>query len=142
MKIRNILTNLPVAVMLLMMGYFLTACNDDDTSSSQASEVKPEVMVLFSFDGLGDGSYNDQILRGIKLMENDHNQDMTIRFVTPSNMEEAEAYCNSWWENIDNPVNEKGNVPRRLLVLASSDYVDMRLSCGASAVSDSEGLRL
>ena len=126
MKIRNILTNLSTAVMLLMAGYCLTACNDDDTSSSlQASEVKPEVMVLFSFDGLGDGSYNDQILRGIKLMENDHNQDMTIRFINPSTMEEAEAYCNSWWENIDTPVDEKGHIPRRLLVLASSDYVDM-----------------
>ena len=126
MKTSNILTHLSVAVMLLTMGFCLTSCNDDDDASpSQASSVKPEVMVLFSLKGLGDGSYNDQILRGIKLMENEHSQNMTIKFITPASMEEAEAFCNSWWENIDEPADEKGHIPRRLLVLASSDYMDI-----------------
>lgn len=124
MKTSTFLTTLIVAVMLLGTGFGLTACNDDDDSSN-ASGVKPEVLVLFSLDGLGDGSYNDQILRGIKLMENEYNQKMSIRFVNPKTMEEVESLCTSWWEKIDEPADKKGTIPRRLLVLASSDYIDL-----------------
>ena len=36
-------------VMLLGMSYGLTSCNDDESNSSP-SEVRPEVLVVFSFD--------------------------------------------------------------------------------------------
>ena len=79
MKTNNLLATLMAVAMLLGMSYSLTACsNDEDESNSSPSEVRPEVLVLFSFDGLGDGSYNDQILRGIKLVENEYNQKMSI----------------------------------------------------------------
>jgi len=125
MKTYNLLATLMAVAMLLGMGYSLTACsNDEDESNSSPSEVRPEVLVLFSFDGLGDGSYNDQILRGIKLVENEYNQKMSIKFVNPKDMEEVESLCTSWWANIDKPADKKGTIPRRLLVLASSDYIE------------------
>ena len=94
MKTRNLLAALMAVVMLLGMGYTLTACsNDGDESNSSSSEVRPEVLVVFSFDGLGDGSYNDQILRGIKLVENEYNQKMSIKFVNPKDREEVESLC-------------------------------------------------
>ena len=106
MKTSNLLTTLLAAVMLLGTGFGLTACNDDDDSAN-ASTVKPEVLVLFSLDGVGDGSYNDQILRGIKLMENEYNQKVSIRFVTPKSMEDVESLCTSWWAKIDEPADKK-----------------------------------
>lgn len=133
MKTSNILTRLSVAVMLLTMGYCAISCNkDDDTSNAETPAVQSEVLVLFSIAGLGDGSYNDQILRGIKLMENEHSQGMAIRFITPANLEEVESVCTSWWENVDK-TDEKGRLPRRLLVLASSDYVDIARRVFANA---------
>ena len=134
MKTNNILTHLLAAVILLTIGHCVTSCNkDDDTSNDETPTVQAEVLVLFSIDGLGDGSYNDQILRGIKLMENENSQGMTIQFVTPSSLEHVENVCRSWWEDVDKPSDEKGHIPRRLLVLASSDYVDIARKVFANA---------
>ena len=134
MKTSYILTKLLAAVMLLTIGHCVTSCNkDDDASNTETPTVQSEVLVLFSIDGLGDGSYNDQILRGIKLMENENSKGMTIRFITPTSLEDVESACKSWWENIDKPIDDKGTVPRRLLVLASSDYVDIARQVFANA---------
>lgn len=134
MKTSNLFATLMTVITLLGTGFGLTACNDDeDGTNAQTSSVLPEVMVLFSLDGLGDGSYNDQILRGIKLMENEHTKKMSIRFITPASMEDVESVCRSWWENIDKPADAKGHIPRRLLVLASSDYVDIARQVFADA---------
>ena len=122
-----------LAVMTTLLGFSLTACNSDDEQTLPSPTVLPEVTVVFSLDGLGDGSYNDQILRGIKLMENENSQKMHIRFLTLSSMEEVEAFCRSWWENIDEPADGQDIAPRRLLVLASSDYVDMARQVFAGA---------
>lgn len=126
MKTSSILIQVLAAVMLLTLGHSTTSCNKDDgTVNTQTPEVQTEVLVLFSIEGLGDGSYNDQILRGIKLMENENSKGMTIRFITPSSLEEVESVCKTWWEDANKPIDEKGTIPRRLLVLASSDYIDI-----------------
>ena len=99
---------------LLLLLSLMQSCKKNDTPES--SEY-PEVLVLFSPDGLGDLSYNDRILRGIELFMNKEETDFYIGFMSPEDYEMAEFLIGQWWE-------EKGSA-RRLLVLTDPAFANM-----------------
>ena len=82
-------------------------------------------MVVFAPGGLGDRSYNDQVLRGIEVAANEVEEDYYLSFYSPEDLEEAGFLIDYWWATKDVPVDDEGNIPRRLLVLGSPDYSDM-----------------
>ena len=85
----------------------------------------PEILVLFTPDGLGDMSYNDQILRGIELFMNEPDPLFYISFITPDDLEDVEFLVQMWWDDRDISYEEDGSIPRKLLVLASTEFADI-----------------
>lgn len=114
----------PLLWILLGMAV-LCSCSEDEPEQDDTKHIMPEMMVIFSPDGLGDGCYNDQILRGIELMLNEHEQDVNIMFITPNDLEDVAFLTQYWLETLDEPSDEEGNIPRKLLILASSEYADI-----------------
>lgn len=89
----------------------LFAACEKDTSASISSE--PTVRVIFASSGLGDMSYNDNILRGILQARQEHS--FQLEYVTPRNEEEAERTLATW--------KKEGDDPRSYFtILAASEY--------------------
>ena len=97
----------------------------DKIDQPEESFVYPEVLVLFSPDGLGDMSYNDEVLRGIELFMNEKDPKFYISFLAPEDLEDVEFLIQMWWDEKDYTYEEDGTIPRKLLVLASSEYADI-----------------
>ena len=107
---------------LLLAPVFFISCRKEPEDAQEGA--LPEILVLFDPGGLGDRAYNDQILRGVELAINDIKKDFYISFITPEDLEDVAFLIESWWEDRD-LTDENGLVPRRLLVLASSDYAEI-----------------
>lgn len=108
---------------LILAPVLLLSCNKENKAEPQTA--LPEITVVFSPGGLGDRSYNDQVLRGIEVAANNIEEDYYLSFFSPEDMEEAEMLIEFWWLIKDEPGDEEGNIPRRLLVLGSQEYADM-----------------
>lgn len=106
-RIRTILCKM----LLLAVAACVTACEDDDASSSLTGT--PQVTVMFSLGGVGDGGYNDQILRGVQRVAK-ANEEVEMRLVSPDSVGEVEKRLAEW---IAEPCNG-----RSLFVLAGNDY--------------------
>ena len=102
----------------------LQSCKKIDVPK-EAETAYPEIMVLFSPDGLGDMSYNDEVLRGIELFMNEPDPVFYISFMAPEDLEDVEFLIQMWWDEKDISYYEDGSIPRKLLVLASSEYADI-----------------
>lgn len=76
-----------VTVLLL---WVITACEKEATVISP----KPTVRVLIASSGLGDMSYNDNILRGILEAQQEHG--FQLEYVSPRNAQEAKATLRVW----------------------------------------------
>ena len=123
---------------VLILVASLVSCKKDDPE--EQTKPLPEIMVLFSPDGLGDMSYNDQILRGIELFMNQEDPEFYISFMAPYDLEDAEFLVQWWWDEKEYYTEEYGypdGPPRRLLVLASTEYADI-----ARAVVDPEQINM
>ena len=99
----------------------LQSCKHVDPETPDESNL-PEILVLFSPDGVGDMSYSDQVLRGIELFMNEPDPVFYISFIAPDDLEDAEFLTQMWWDERDISYSDDGTVPRKLLVLASPDY--------------------
>lgn len=76
----------------------LFACSGEDTSSSLLSEEEEKtVCLLFSPNGLGDASYNDQILSTVSRYTFARDG-IDLDYFSPKSLEEGEAYFNQWLE--------------------------------------------
>ena len=109
---------------LILAPVVFSACNKEATDKGQPSAL-PEIMVVFSPGGLGDRSYNDQILRGIEKAANEIEEDYYLSFYSPESMEETEMLIEFWWMLKDIPADEEGNISRKLLILGSQEYAEM-----------------
>jgi len=98
------------------------SCSKDVPEQSSAY---PEILVLFSPDGLGDMSYNDEVLRGIELFMNEKDMDFYISFMSPTDYDIAEFLISAWWDERNAATDDDGTVPRKLLLLADSGYADI-----------------
>lgn len=96
---------------LFLVGMLVhSSCHSDENITTQ---VQPQVYLMFSVGGLGDGGYNDQILRGVQHTATQH-PDVHISFSSPFSMEKAEKTFKEW-------VNEK-EYGKSLFILAGSEY--------------------
>lgn len=107
----------------LLVLALLQSCKKD--VPGKPSSAYPEILVLFSPDGLGDMGYNDEVLRGIELFMNEKDMDFYISFMTPTDYEIAEFLIRMWWAERNAATASDGSVPRKLLLLADSGYADI-----------------
>lgn len=117
----------PIRLSVILAGLLalaaLQSCKKD--YMPQLSELYPEILVIFSPDALGDMSYNDEILRGIELFINEPEPVFYISFISPEDLFDVEFLIQMWWDERDISYEEDGRIPRKLLVLASSEYADI-----------------
>lgn len=89
----------PVKLIAVLL-FCLSACTTDKILETPDSPSRL-VRVLFSPNGLGDLSFNDDILRGI-LHEKEHNN-FRLEYLSPVDMVEAEAVLCRWQEEDTDP---------------------------------------
>lgn len=87
---------MPYLVITLLL--LNTACKEKEPFLPPP-EATPTVRVLFSISGLGDLSYNDNILRGI--MEEQKESSFQLEYVAPRDEAEAEEILHKWQANDD-----------------------------------------
>lgn len=88
---------MPYLVMTLLL--LNTACSEKEPLTS-SPEIVPTVRVLFASSGLGDMSYNDNILRGI--IEEQKESSFQLEYMAPTNDIKAEQILQNWRVD-DNP---------------------------------------
>ena len=104
-----------VAALLLSLS---TACKEED-SSLPVPEAVPTVRVLFASSGLGDLSYNDNLLRGI--LEAQKENYFKLEYTVPKDEAEAEQVLRNW---------QKEDDPRLYFnILAASEFEDIVRRC-------------
>lgn len=94
-----------------------TACSNEDSPS--ATEPIPTVRVLIASSGLGDLSYNDNILYGILEAQKENN--FQLEYIAPRDEAEAKEILLKWQAD-DNPQNY-------FTILAASEYEDLARQC-------------
>ena len=123
------------------MSFALLACSDSESSVVAAREPVANVTLLASINGVGDNSYNDQILEGV--FRFNKNSGIPVRVLQPDSLEEARQMVQEWLKNYS-------AADSSLLILASSAYqpmaqnLDVRLTGKGSRIllleADSLGL--
>lgn len=88
------------------------SCSSDD-SDTVPSVPEGKICVLFSTGGLGDGGYNDMLMRGLQQFRED-NPDVWLQHISPDSAAEGVKLLNAWTEY------HRGE--RLLCVLAGSEY--------------------
>lgn len=104
-----------ITTVLLLVG--MTACEKETTALSP----RPTVRVLIASSGLGDMSYNDNILRGVLQVQQE--QAFRLEYVSPRNTTEAEKILRLWQE--EEKENKSGSY---LTILAASEFEDLARS--------------
>ena len=105
-------------ILSLLFVFLLVSC---DKEEDLVVLNKQKVIVIFSTNGLGDMSYNDQILRGLQSVRQERG-DLEMLFYSPQSEEEVESIFTEWLET------PAGETPE-LFVLASSDYEGLAERC-------------
>ena len=106
----------------LFFGFFLLfslyACSNSE-SVFDAVQNRPgiaNITLVASVNGIGDNSYNDQILAGLFRFNED--SEVPFRLVQPESVDEADSLVQAWLkENVDTDSS--------MLILASSEYVGL-----------------
>ena len=111
MTISKLTFRFVLAVLMLMA----TACGSDDENSAGEGA---EVMILFNPNGLGDRSYNDNILEGVYSMRVKYARDpsVNVSIVVPTSNEHLLSSMQDWFST--------QTTTRRLLILCSSFAAD------------------
>ena len=84
-----------ISMTILLLLSSLTACKEERTLTTP----EPTVRVLIATSGLGDLSYNDNILRGI--MEEQRENYFRLMYHTPEDESEAEQVVREWQQSDD-----------------------------------------
>ena len=103
----------------LILGFLLLtlfACSDSGSSLDASTEPVANVTLLSSVNGVGDNSYNDQILAGV--FRFNRNSGVPVRLLQPDSLEEARQMVQEWIETYS-------AADSSLLILASSEYQTM-----------------
>lgn len=97
------------------------SCSDSTSLPEQEAVTSvPSVTVIFSTNGLGDMTYNDDMLDGVVSFINAHGDSIDSHLVTPYSSGQGETAFKKWLTEAHEPSKSK-----RLLVLASSEYEQM-----------------
>lgn len=105
---------------IVILSVCLYSCTEDENGHTDTQI--PEVIVLFSPNGLGDRGYNDNILEGVLLSA--AQRGFIPEILCPDTYEESEKLFRTWLE-------EK-KTERSLFVLATNEYEEMVLKYGSS----------
>lgn len=93
--------------------WFVSACEKE---TSGTTTPQPAVRVLIASSGLGDLSYNDNILRGI--LQAQQELQFRLEYVSPADNKEAEQIVRSWQAEGDDP-------HAYFTILAASEYEEL-----------------
>ena len=104
----------------LILGFLLLtlfACsNSESVGVSENNSGIANITLIASINGIGDNSYNDQILAGLFRFNEDSG--VPFRLLQPESMDEADSLVKAWLkENVDTDSS--------MLILASSEYVGL-----------------
>lgn len=101
---------------------FLCACGNSSSVSSEEAEKANvySILTVFSPDGLGDLSYNDNIYRGFREAINAH-ENLAVETYTPTDEDDAEHVIEQWFAEKSKPA-VSGYVKKRLLVLTDASF--------------------
>lgn len=103
--------NLHMSCLVMILLLLNTACTEKEALST-TRDVIPTVRVLFAASGLGDMSYNDNILRGI--IEEQKASSFLLEYTAPTDEIKAEQILEKWQAD-DNP-------ECHFTILAASEY--------------------
>lgn len=101
---------------------FLCACSNSSPVSTEDTEQANfySVLTIYSPNGLGDLSYNDNIYKGFREALKAH-ENLAVEAYTPIDEDDAEKVIEQWFAEKDNPaVNDF--VKKRLLVLTDASF--------------------
>jgi basic membrane lipoprotein Med (substrate-binding protein (PBP1-ABC) superfamily) len=126
----------------LFLLFALLACSDSESvGASENNSGIANITLIASINGIGDNSYNDQILAGLFRFNEDSG--VPFRLLQPESMDEADSLVKAW-------LKENADTDSSLLILASSAYaglaqkLDIRFSGDGNKVllfeADSAGL--
>lgn len=101
---------------------FLCACSNSSPNSSENTNSQNyySILTVYSPDGLGDLSYNDNIYRGFRESLSAY-ENLAVEAYTPSDNDDAENIIQQWFNEKDNPAIVNF-VKKRLLVLADASF--------------------
>lgn len=101
---------------------FLTACSNSLPFAPESNEKASffSILTVYSPNGLGDQSYNDNIYRGFCETLKGH-ENLAIEAYTPTNFKDAENAIQRWFDEKNNPAITQF-VKKRLLVLTNASY--------------------
>ncbi len=94
----------------------LVACSNSESvfDVGEKRSGMANITLMASINGIGDNSYNDQILAGLFRFYEDRG--VPFRLVQPESMEEADSLAHAW-------LKENADTDSSMLILASSEYV-------------------
>lgn len=102
----------------MYMLFLLTACSSDESGERMSSLEPPlSLTVVFATDGLGDMTYNDDILTGVLSFYNLHEENLELRLLPPTSHEQGEKEIDAWFTDAHHNSGQK-----TLLLLASSEW--------------------
>lgn len=102
---------------VFLMTCLLTACHEEDVFTPYLTDT-PSIRIVYSINGLGDLSYNDNIHYGIWQAKVKHGEDkLNMEVCSPSNMQMAEDVIGDWF-------NDRFS-SRQLLILGSPAYASL-----------------
>lgn len=104
-------------ILYLLLALVMVSCSDDDgeTSVEMEEPIDSQILVVTSLGGVGDNSYNDEILAGVMDVMNERGA--LISLYTPNTILEVQLLLNLWKQDAD--------LDSTLIVFASSDYADL-----------------
>lgn len=111
---RNTITNASMLCLAIITLLLNAACNDKSPHLSPPGATHT-VRILFAMSGLGDMSYNDNILRGI--IEEQRESPFLLEYVVPKDHIEAKEILHQWQAD--------GNPESYFTILAASEYENL-----------------
>lgn len=100
----------------------LSACSNSSSNSAENTDSPNfySILTVYSPDGLGDLSYNDNIYKGFRESLNSHDN-LAVEAYTPIDRDDAENIIQQWFKEKDNPAIVNF-VKKRLLVLTDASF--------------------
>lgn len=96
------------------------SCSDSEEEQPESTVDKKDITVIFSTNGLGDMTYNDDLLTETMRFGRNHRDSINLHIVSPLSSGQGETAFKKWMAGATSDMQTK-----RLLVLASSEYETM-----------------
>lgn len=125
-------------VCLLLLSLLVVSCHDNDDPEPDPAAEYMSVTIISATNGLGDMTYNDDLIKEFMTFAWDHEyEDVESHVVAPTTKEQGAAVFRYWMAAAAKPAK-----PKRLLVLASSEYEAMLDTANVNLAEGNEILLL